>query len=109
MKISYEEDTDAVDNSRSAVGALRSRIVVEDSGEGIPAQHLERLFERFYRVDRARSRELGGIGIGLAIVKHLARAHGGEVSVASELGEGSAFTIELPLSKEQTAGADGRT
>ena len=109
VKISFEEDTDAVDNSRSAVGGLRSRIVVEDSGEGIPAQHLERLFERFYRVDRARSRELGGIGIGLAIVKHLARAHGGEVSVASELGEGSAFTIELPMSKEQTAGADGRT
>lgn len=74
----------------------RSRIIVEDSGEGIPAQHLERLFERFYRVDRARSRNMGGIGLGLAIVKHLARAHGGEVSVASELGKGSAFTIELP-------------
>ncbi|HEV7473296.1 MAG TPA: ATP-binding protein [Pyrinomonadaceae bacterium] len=72
------------------------RIVVEDSGEGIPAQHLERLFERFYRVDRARSRDLGGIGLGLAIVKHLARAHGGEVTVSSEVGKGSAFTIELP-------------
>jgi two-component system phosphate regulon sensor histidine kinase PhoR len=72
------------------------RIIVEDTGEGIPAQHLERLFERFYRVDRARSREMGGTGLGLAIVKHLARAHGGEVTVTSELGKGSTFTIELP-------------
>jgi two-component system phosphate regulon sensor histidine kinase PhoR len=74
----------------------RDRICVEDTGEGIPAQHLQRLFERFYRVDRARSRELGGTGLGLAIVKHLARAHGGEVSVESRLGEGSRFAIELP-------------
>ena len=74
----------------------RDRIFVEDTGEGIPAQHLARLFERFYRVDRARSRELGGTGLGLAIVKHLARAHGGEVTVESKLGEGSRFTIELP-------------
>jgi two-component system phosphate regulon sensor histidine kinase PhoR len=74
----------------------RDKIIVEDSGEGIPAQHLERLFERFYRVDRARSREMGGTGLGLAIVKHLARAHGGEVTVTSEVGKGSIFTIELP-------------
>ena len=72
------------------------RIIVEDTGEGIPAQHQERLFERFYRVDRARSREVGGTGLGLAIVKHLARAHGGEVTVDSTLGEGSRFVIELP-------------
>ena len=84
---------------RFAAGAgpePRDSIVVEDTGEGIPAQHLERLFERFYRVDRARSREMGGTGLGLAIVKHLARAHGGEVTVTSELGKGSVFTIELP-------------
>ena len=74
----------------------RDKIIVEDTGEGIPAQHLERLFERFYRVDRARSRELGGTGLGLAIVKHLARAHGGEVTVTSEVGKGSSFTIDLP-------------
>jgi two-component system phosphate regulon sensor histidine kinase PhoR len=74
----------------------RDRIFIEDTGEGIPAQHLQRLFERFYRVDRARSRELGGTGLGLAIVKHLARIHGGEVTVESKLGEGSRFTIELP-------------
>ena len=74
----------------------RDRITVTDSGEGIPSHHLDRLFERFYRVDRARSRELGGTGLGLAIVKHLARSHGGEVTVRSQFGEGSEFTIELP-------------
>lgn len=71
-------------------------IQVEDTGEGIPSHHLDRLFERFYRVDRARSRELGGTGLGLAIVKHLARAHGGEVTVESHFGKGTRFTIELP-------------
>jgi two-component system phosphate regulon sensor histidine kinase PhoR len=80
---------------RNEVGET-ARITVQDTGEGIPAQHLERLFERFYRVDRARSRELGGTGLGLAIVKHLALAHGGEVRVESKLGEGSTFCIELP-------------
>ncbi len=74
----------------------RDKILVHDNGEGIPAQHLERLFERFYRVDRARSREMGGTGLGLAIVKHLALLHGGEVTVTSELGKGSTFTIHLP-------------
>ena len=73
-------------------------ICVADTGEGIPAQHLDRLFERFYRVDRARSRNLGGTGLGLAIVKHLARAHGGDVNVTSRIGEGSEFTIRLPRS-----------
>jgi two-component system, OmpR family, phosphate regulon sensor histidine kinase PhoR len=74
----------------------RDRVRVADTGEGIPAEHLPRIFERFYRVDRARSREMGGTGLGLAIVKHLARAHGGEVSALSEYGVGSTFTIELP-------------
>jgi two-component system phosphate regulon sensor histidine kinase PhoR len=74
----------------------RDKILVRDNGEGIPAQHLERLFERFYRVDRARSRDLGGTGLGLAIVKHLALLHGGEVTVTSELGKGSTFIIHLP-------------
>jgi two-component system phosphate regulon sensor histidine kinase PhoR len=74
----------------------RDRILVQDIGDGIPAQHLERLFERFYRVDRARSRDMGGTGLGLAIVKHLALLHGGEVTVTSELGKGSTFTIHLP-------------
>lgn len=74
----------------------RDQILIVDTGEGIPAQYLDRLFERFYRVDRARSREMGGTGLGLAIVKHLARAHDGEISVTSEVGKGSTFVIELP-------------
>lgn len=78
------------------------RISVEDTGEGIPSHHLDRLFERFYRVDRARSRELGGTGLGLAIVKHLAKAHAGEVRVKSIFGQGSKFTIELPKPEQST-------
>lgn len=70
---------------------------VADTGEGLPSVHLSRIFERFYRVDRGRTREIGGTGLGLAIVKHLARLHGGEVSVASTLGRGTTFTIELPV------------
>ncbi len=73
------------------------QISVADRGDGIPSEHLARIFERFYRVDRARSRDMGGTGLGLAIVKHLALAHGGEVGVRSTPGEGSTFTIELPL------------
>lgn len=83
-------------------GGIRNQISIEDTGEGIPAHHLDRLFERFYRVDRARSKELGGTGLGLAIVKHLAKAHGGEVTVESHFGEGTRFTIELP--REPTIG-----
>jgi two-component system phosphate regulon sensor histidine kinase PhoR len=79
-----------------APNGARDRIRVTDAGEGIPPEHLPRLFERFYRVDHARSREMGGTGLGLAIVKHLARAHGGEATVASTVGEGATFTIELP-------------
>lgn len=81
----------------------RDRIHVDDTGEGIPAHHVDRLFERFYRADRARSRELGGTGLGLAIVKHLVRAHDGEITVDSRFGEGTRFTIELP---SETAGND---
>lgn len=71
-------------------------ISIADTGEGIPNDHLPRVFERFYRTDRARSREIGGTGLGLAIVKHLARLHGGEVSAASNPGYGTTFTFELP-------------
>jgi two-component system phosphate regulon sensor histidine kinase PhoR len=71
-------------------------ITVADTGEGILSEHLQRIFERFYRTDRARSREIGGTGLGLAIVKHLARLHGGEVSVESAPGRGTTFFIELP-------------
>jgi two-component system phosphate regulon sensor histidine kinase PhoR len=71
-------------------------IEVRDQGCGIAEEHLPRLFERFYRVDKARSRKLGGTGLGLAIVKHIVLAHRGEVTVASQPGKGSAFTIHLP-------------
>ncbi|MDI1242828.1 MAG: ATP-binding protein [bacterium] len=74
----------------------RSVISVADTGEGIMSEHLGRIFERFYRLDRGRTREVGGTGLGLAIVKHLSRLHGGEVSVESELGRGTVFHIELP-------------
>lgn len=69
---------------------------VTDSGQGIAAEHLPRLTERFYRVDRSRSRETGGTGLGLAIVKHVAQRHGGQIDVQSELGRGSTFVIALP-------------
>ena len=73
-------------------------IRVKDQGCGIEAQHLPRLFERFYRVDKARSRELGGTGLGLAIVRHIALAHRGSVSVESTVGVGSTFCLRLPMS-----------
>jgi len=72
------------------------QIDVTDHGEGIPRKDIERVFERFYRVDRARSRNIGGTGLGLAIVKHIAMAHGGEVTVMSTEGHGSTFTLRIP-------------
>ena len=72
-------------------------ISVEDTGIGIEGKHLDRIFERFYRVDKARSRELGGTGLGLSIVKHITSAHGGRVSVVSKPGRGSTFRVSLPL------------
>ena len=75
----------------------RALIQVADTGEGIPAGELPRVFERFYRVDKARARQTGGTGLGLAIVRHVAEAHGGTVGVDSELGRGSTFTVSLPV------------
>ncbi len=75
---------------------LTDVIKIADTGEGIRREHLQRIFERFYRVDRSRTREIGGTGLGLAIVKHLARLHGGEVKVTSILSEGTTFSISLP-------------
>jgi two-component system phosphate regulon sensor histidine kinase PhoR len=71
------------------------RIEVADTGVGIPEEHLSRIFERFYRVDRARSRELGGTGLGLSIVKHLTHVFGGRIDVESTPGVGSKFTVRL--------------
>ena len=73
---------------------------VQDFGPGIASEHLERIFERFYRVDKARSRESGGTGLGLAIVKHVVQAHGGRLWAESELGKGATFRFTLPVAKE---------
>ena len=72
------------------------RVEVEDTGVGIPPDALEKVFNRFYQVDRARSREMGGTGLGLSIVKHLMRLHGGSVRVESEPDRGSRFILEFP-------------
>jgi two-component system phosphate regulon sensor histidine kinase PhoR len=84
---------------RLAAAAAEGELVIEvgDEGPGIPAGHLERIFERFYRVDRARSRETGGTGLGLAIVRHIALLHRGKAEAESHAGEGSVFRIRLPL------------
>ncbi len=71
-------------------------MVVADTGEGIPAADIPRLTERFYRVDRARSRELGGTGLGLAIVKHIVQLHHGSLKIESKLREGTAVTVWIP-------------
>jgi signal transduction histidine kinase len=83
------------------VGDGEAVLTVEDSGEGIPRRDLDRVFERFYRVDSARSRATGGTGLGLAIVKHVAESHGGSVAVESELGRGSMFTMRIPLADSE--------
>ena len=92
------------ENGRVALEARRENgaiaITCSDEGPGIAREHLSRIFERFYRVDKARSRDMGGTGLGLAIVKHVAQAHGGRVEVQSTLGKGSAFSIFLPTGKE---------
>ncbi len=86
---------------RSLVDDTELRVEVEDTGIGIPPESLPRVFERFYRVDKARSRELGGIGVGLAIVKHIIRAHGGKTFVESKVGGGSVFSFALPIDADK--------
>jgi two-component system phosphate regulon sensor histidine kinase PhoR len=86
-------------NIRSQEEGADVRVAIWDTGIGIPPESLPRVFERFYRVDKARARELGGIGVGLAIVKHIVRAHGGQCFAESEVGKGSIFSFTLPAVK----------
>ena len=73
------------------------RISVQDQGIGISSEHVPRIFERFYRIDKARSRSTGGTGLGLSIVKHIVESHGGTIGVDSNLNQGSTFWITLPI------------
>jgi signal transduction histidine kinase len=93
--VKYAGDRAVVTVSARAEGDA-AVVTVADTGTGIPPQHLDRLFERFYRVDTGRSREMGGTGLGLSIVKHLVEAMGGSVTVTSALGRGTTFTLRLP-------------
>jgi len=93
--IKYTPESGRISVSAYANGQTVT-VQVTDNGIGIPKEDLSRVFERFYRVDRSRSREMGGTGLGLSIVKHVAQAHGGSVEVASTPGQGSTFRLILP-------------
>jgi two-component system sensor histidine kinase SenX3 len=99
--VKYSDPGSKVEVSAIADGAWLD-LVVTDHGIGIPPRDLDRIFERFYRVDRARSRETGGTGLGLAIVRHVAANHGGSVTVRSEEGAGSTFVLRVPASESAT-------
>jgi len=94
--VKYGREGTAVEISVAAPSDSEIAITIADHGDGIPSEHLPRLTERFYRVDAARSRQLGGTGLGLAIVKHIINRHRGHLSIDSKIGEGSRFTITLP-------------
>jgi two-component system phosphate regulon sensor histidine kinase PhoR len=94
IKYGRAQGTVTVGGKQSDDGKIE--IFVQDDGPGIPSESLDHVFERFYRVDKARSREQGGTGLGLSIVKHIVQAHGGDVRVESELGKGSTFYFTLP-------------
>jgi two-component system phosphate regulon sensor histidine kinase PhoR len=94
--IKYGRSEGTVRVSARAVDSGYVELCVQDDGPGIPPEALERIFERFYRVDKARSREQGGTGLGLSIVKHIVQNHGGRVWAHSEPGQGAAFYFTLP-------------
>lgn len=99
VKYGRENGTVTVGGRETAQGELE--LFVQDDGPGIPAEALERVFERFYRVDKARSREQGGTGLGLSIVKHIVHSHGGRVWVDSKPGQGARFSFTLPAAKSE--------
>ena len=105
--VAYSPEKTRVLVSTRRAGPDAAEISVADQGIGIPERDLERIFERFYRVDPARSRATGGTGLGLAIVKHVIAAHGGTITVWSKEGAGSTFTIRLPLSARTSCRAGG--
>ena len=108
--IKYTRDNTEVRITLALTGGRRSTpmvsIAVADCGEGIARTHLPRLTERFYRVDPARSRALGGTGLGLAIVKHIVNRHRGRMTIESDVGKGSTFTVLLPVAADEALEAD---
>lgn len=100
--IKYSPEKNIVDITAEKEGE-KINITVTDQGPGIPKEHLKYIFQRFYRIDKARSRKMGGTGLGLAIVKHIAAAHKGKASVTSTVGKGSHFQITLPMTQDQNS------
>ena len=100
--ITYSVEGGRVDVDLQCVGDI-AVLRVQDTGIGIPETDLDRIFERFYRVDKGRSRSAGGTGLGLAIVKHAVGLHEGVVDVHSKIGEGSVFTVRIPLTRANMA------
>jgi two-component system sensor histidine kinase SenX3 len=101
--INYSEPGSSVRVMAKATNGA-AEISVKDSGVGIAPQELDRVFERFYRVDQSRSRTTGGTGLGLSLVKNIAAKHLGEVSVKSKVGKGSTFYLRLPIATKQVSG-----
>lgn len=94
--IKFNRPSGEVRVSATVNGDRQVAIVISDTGVGIPSQDLPRIFERFYRIDKARSRQVGGTGLGLSIVKHVAERMNGTIEVESQLGRGTVFTLRLP-------------
>ena len=88
------------------IGKKNVSTLISDTGEGIPPEHIHRIFERFYRVDKSRSREKGGTGLGLAIVKHILEGHNSKAEVQSAVGKGSVFSFKLHRSKHDSSDLD---